>query len=103
MSWFTPILRGFRIFFGKYRIRDRGMRFQFRSHFFRERIEFRLAEQRELIGVDVLATRSILLSQELRDAMPKLLNRLLILGVRLHELGIRRLQLHDDRMTCRQI
>ena len=71
---------------------------QFRRHLFGQRFEFIGREERELIRVDVLAARSILLPQELRDAMALLRDRLLILGIRLGELRDRGLLLQDDRL-----
>lgn len=69
-----------------------------RRHLFRQCFEFVRREERELIGIDELAARSILLPQELRKTMALLLDHLLILGVRLDELRDGCLLLSDDRL-----
>lgn len=71
---------------------------QLRRQLFCERSKLIIAEQPELIRIDILAAGPIMLPQELGNALAQLLNRLLIRAVRLRELRNGRLLLPDDRL-----
>src|SRR5205823_6038780 len=69
MTLLTALVRGLLVYFRQRGLGNRGMLDERRRHFAGQRFEFLDGEDGELRGINVFPPRSIMLPQELRDAM----------------------------------